>query len=251
MKKGVLVSILSSILVLIFATVLTFCISSCSRNDGIAEVLADKTICIDAGHGKNASNEKEPIAPGSTEKKAAFVSGTQGGGITEEELNLILALKLQEKLEAVGATVYMTRSGHETELSNIGRAEFSNEKDADLCVKIHADGSENKAVSGMTMLVPSEKYVGADIAEESRVAGEKVLAAMLEETGADSRGVVERSDMTGFNWSKVPVILAEVGFMTNEQECELLKSEEYQEKITDGITSGIINYFDSKDASYE
>ena len=74
---------------------------------------------------------------------------------------------------------------------------------------------------------------------------------MIEKTGAENRGIRKRSDMTGFNWSKVPVVLLEVGFMTNEEECELLKSEEYQGKIVDGIALGITKYFQSEEVSYE
>lgn len=243
MKKALLV---------FFSVILLIFVCACFSEEKIENLLLeDKIICIDAGHGKNSSNDKEPIAPGSSEKKAAFVSGTQGGGMTEEELNLIIAIKLEEKLKELGAEVYMTRISHETQLSNVGRAELANKKCADLCVKIHADGSENPIVKGMTMLVPSEKYVGEEVAEKSRVAGEKILAAMIEKTGAENRGIRKRSDMTGFNWSKVPVVLLEVGFMTNKEECELLKSEEYQGKIVDGIALGITNYFQSEEVSYE
>ena len=49
-----------------------------------------------------------------------------------------------------------------------------------------------------------------------------------------NRGVVERTDLTGFNWSKVPVILVETGFLSNPQEDKLLNSEEYQNKIAKG-----------------
>ena len=46
--------------------------------------------------------------------------------------------------------------------------------------------------------------------------------------------------MTGFNWSTVPVVLIEMGFLSNEQEDKNLSSEEYQERIAKAITKGVI-----------
>jgi len=46
-------------------------------------------------------------------------------------------------------------------------------------------------------------------------AARKVQAAVARQTGARNLGLVERSDLTGFNWANVPAILVECGFMTN------------------------------------
>ncbi|WP_423231148.1 N-acetylmuramoyl-L-alanine amidase family protein [Clostridium grantii] len=45
--------------------------------------------------------------------------------------------------------------------------------------------------------------------------------------------------MRGFNWSKVPVILGEMGFMSNSQEDKLLATEDYQEKLAEALFKGI------------
>lgn len=208
--------------------------------------LEGKVIVVDAGHGKNSSNKKEAIAPGSNETKPAFVSGTRGKNQTEEELNLILALKLQAQLEKEGATVHMTRTGHETEKSNIDRAKFANDLKADLSVKIHADGIENSSTHGVSVLVPGNKYVKDGVVSESRKAGECILKAFVASTGAADRGISVRNDMTGFNWSEVPVIIVEVGFMTNPEEDKLMETEEYQNKMVSGMVSGIKEYFNGK-----
>ena len=44
-------------------------------------------------------------------------------------------------------------------------------------------------------------------------------------------GVFERKDITGFNWSKVPVIILEMGFMSNYNEDTMLSNPNYQKKI--------------------
>ncbi len=61
-------------------------------------------------------------------------------------------------------------------------------------------------------------------------------------TGATNRGLMVRSDMTGFNWSDVPVIIPEIGFMTNPAEDRLLATAAYQDKIVQGLTKGILAY---------
>ena len=203
-----------------------------------------KIILVDAGHGIAKESRQELIAPDSVEKKPAFVSGTRGKNQTEEELNLNVALKLEKALKECGATVYMTRTTHETDVSNIGRAELGNDANADISVKIHADGNNNTSVKGVCMLVPGNKHIkDGDVIKKSRRAGEIILAEVVNETKADNRGISVRNDMTGFNWSKVPVILLEMGFMTNPEEDKLLETSEYQDKIVRGIVNGLEIYF--------
>lgn len=206
--------------------------------------LSGKLICIDPGHCVFSSNYQEPMAPGSGTKKSAFVSGTAGAVYTEEQLNLIVGLKLEERLINSGATVIMTRRTAQSDLSNVGRAQLANEAGADLVVRLHADGSENHSVSGMSMLIPTSDYISdPELIAKSRRAGELILQQAAESTGARSLGLSPRSDMTGFNWSEVPVVLLEMGFMTNAEEDRLLSTEEYQDKIVDGIVSGLELYF--------
>ena len=207
--------------------------------------LSGKLICIDPGHCVYSSSYQEPMAPGSSVTKPAFVSGTAGAVYTEEQLNLIVGLKLEEKLINSGATVIMTRRTAESDLSNVGRAKLANEAGADLVVRLHADGSENHSLSGMSMLIPTGEYISdPELIAKSRRAGELILQEAAQSTGAQNRGLSPRSDMTGFNWSEVPVVLLEMGFMTNADEDRLLSTEEYQDKIVDGIVSGLELYFD-------
>ena len=207
-----------------------------------------KIICIDPGHGKTSRKETEPIYPGANEKKATNVSGTAGKIMTEEALNLEVGLKLKDALEKEGATVHITRESHESDMSNVERAEFANNLNCDMVVRLHADGSESKSVSGVSMLIPSRKristgYLTEDIIAESRRAGEYILADVCALTGASNKGIAERADMTGFNWSCVPVVLIEMGFMTNPEEEAKLVTDEYQQKIISGIISGLEKYF--------
>lgn len=206
--------------------------------------LTDKIICVDAGHEVTNLSVQEPYSPHGTATKEAFVGGTRGVNQTEEELNLLVALKLQALLEAEGATVVMTRDTHESDMTSYDRAMLANEWNADLCIRIHADGSTDASVYGMSMLVPfGENLKTQDIVEQSRIAGEVILAATLETTGAKNNGVVNRSDLTGFNFAEVPTILIEMGYMTNPDEDALMETDAYQNVLAEGMCDGIISYF--------
>ncbi len=207
--------------------------------------LEGKVICIDPGHGKFSESYKEPIGPGSSETKAAFVSGTEGSYQTEAEFNLKTAYLLKDMLEQKGALVYMTRTDENATLSNIGRAQYANDLGCDIVVRIHADGSENTSAKGISVLVPGEnQYINdADIIIASENAGQCVLDALIESTGADNKGLIKRYDLTGFNWTRVPCILVECGFMSNPEDDMLLADEGYRILLAQGITKGLIEYY--------
>lgn len=212
----------------------------------VHKAISGKIIVVDAGHGINSSNRQEPIAPNSSQTKNAFVSGTAGANQTEEQLNLAVALKLEKALKEKGATVHMTRTEHKCDMSNVDRAEFGNDLNADISVKIHADGNNSSSVHGVSVLVPGDMYIkDAQMLAKSRQAGECILKEFVAKTGAANRGISVRNDMTGFNWSKVPVVLVELGFMTNPEEDKLMETEEYQNKMVQAIVDGLISYFES------
>lgn len=213
-----------------------------------ASSLSGRFICVDPGHCVYTDNYYEPIAPGSDVTKIAFGGGTAGAVYTEEQLNLKVGLKLEQRLLEKGARVLMTRREAESDLSSIGRAKMANEAGVDLTLRIHADGSDDPNVSGMSVLVPTGEYIDdQELLDKSRRAGELVLEQAALASGAKNRGISPRSDMTGFNWSQVPVILLEMGFMSNPEEDGLLSQDGYQDKIADGIVKGLELYFESED----
>ena len=209
------------------------------------------TVCIDAGHGKTSrsSSEKEPIAPGSDIMKVAIASGTSGvcTKVSEESLNLKVAMKLKKALSDKGAKIVMIRETSTCDLTNVERAQLWNASSTDLTIRLHGNGINDSKVSGVLMMIPGEKYIkDKEIIRNSAVAGKYILEGVLKYTKAKSRGTVKSTDLTGFNWSKVPVVLLEMGFMTNPQEDKLLNTDEYQDKIILGIVEGIEKYKKSK-----
>ncbi len=166
--------------------------------------------------------------------------------MTEEQLNLAVALKLQKVLIEKGAAVHMTRTKNECDLTNVDRAIFANDLKADISVRIHADGNSNSSIHGVSVLIPGNKYISDDVVlEKSRLAGESVLSEFVRETGAVNRGIIVRTDLTGFNWTEVPVILVEMGFMSNPEEDKLMETEDYQNKMVQGMVRGPELYFNN------
>lgn len=198
-------------------------------------------IGIDPGHQAQANSDKEPVAPGSSEKKAKVASGTQGvsTGIAEYITDLEIGLKLRDALEAQGATVVMTRETHDIDISNLERAELMNEAGVDLALRIHCDGAEDRSAHGISMYVrkTGEKQ------QESEEAAYALLDAMVEATGGKKRGVFQRDTYTMNNWSIVPCILVECGFMTNPDEDEKLNDPAYQDLLVQGMVEGVAQYF--------
>ncbi len=213
-------------------------------------ILEGLTICIDPGHGKLTEKVRktEPVAPGSQIMKAATASGTVGTvtKVTEESLNLSVSLKLRKALAEKGAKIVMVRENNVCNMTNIERTEFWNSSGADLTIRIHANGSIDKNVAGVLMMVPGSKYIkDKDLLEKSALAGKYIMEAVLKNTEAESKGTVKSTDLTGFNWSKIPVVLLEMGFMTNPDEDRLLNTDDYQNKIVSGIVEGVENYHKS------
>lgn len=164
-------------------------------------------------------------------------------GIKESELVLAVGLKLRDALQAHGVKVIMTRTTQNVNISNIQRAQVANDAGADLFIRVHADGSTNPAAKGIHVLYPvSIKGWTDDIAAPSKKAAALAQRELIAATGAKDRGIDARSDMTGFNWSDVPAIIPEIGFMTNEAEDRLLATPAYQDKIVQGLAKAILSF---------
>lgn len=210
-----------------------------------------KIVAIDAGHQKKGNYDKEPIGPGAKTKKAKVSSGTQGRftKVPEYELTLVIAKKVKEELIDRGYEVVMIREKHDVDISNKERAEIATEGGADIFIRIHADGSENPSVHGTSTLYPSKKnpYV-SHLHKSSYALAKAIVDNICENTGSKNRGAIARDDMSGINWSTMPVTIIEMGYMTNEKEDKLMQKKSYQKKIVKGICDGIDQYFkDQKD----
>ena len=207
-----------------------------------------KKVAIDPGHqGSNVDmSDMEPIGPGSGEMKMKSTGGTTGQftGVPESELNLNISKQLRTELEKRGYEVVLTREDQDTAISNKERALLAAESGADIYVRIHANGSEDSSANGAMTMVPSKEnpYVST-LADSSYLLGQCIIDAYCNATGIRNNGVQLYDNMSGINWSKIPVTILEMGFMTNQSDDENMEKPEFQVKMVQGIANGIEEYF--------
>lgn len=205
-------------------------------------------VVLDPGHQSETIDMSgmEPNGPGSSEMKAKCTTGTVGAytGVPEYRLNLEISLKLKDALEQRGYRVLLTRTDNETAISNKERAEFAAEQDADICVRIHANGEETGTVSGALTMAPSETnpYVSQLFPESDRLS-RCIVDSYCAVTGLPNLGVQYYDNMTGINWSTIPVTILEMGFMSNEHDDTQMNDPSFRETMVNGIADGIDAYF--------
>lgn len=209
-------------------------------------VSKNKIICIDAGHQASGNNSKEAIGPGSSTKKAKVTTGATGVSSKKKEsqINLEVALKLKSELQSRGYTVVMTRTSQNVNLSNQQRAAIGNQNKAGAVIHLHCDSLDNSSTRGAhTIAITKNNPYCSGLYSSSSSLAKKVIQAYCKETGIKNRGVSYRDDLTGLNWSKVPAIYIEMGFISNPTEDQSLSSDSFQKKCAKGIADGIDQYF--------
>ncbi|ATI53966.1 N-acetylmuramoyl-L-alanine amidase [Bacillus cereus] len=206
-------------------------------------------VVIDPGHQQKANLNLEPIGPGATTQKYKVTDGTTGVVTKKREAVLVLemAFVLKEKLEAKGMQVLMTRTSQDVDISNKERATLANDHKANLFLRLHADGSENPNQSGFAVLTPAEggPYT-KEIYAESLQISQTIVKKMRENQQVKVNGIKFRDDLSGFNWSKVPGVLLELGFMSNHEEDKKLSDPQYVNSLLQSVTDSVDEYRKSK-----
>ncbi len=211
-----------------------------------AESATAPVVVVDPGHDLRANPQTEPIGPGSSTLKIKDGGGTRGvvSGLTEAELNLRVGLRLRALLERAGVQVVMTRTRNAgASMGNIARARIANRAGARLFLRIHADGLGDRSARGTHTLHPALRRGWTDdVYAPSKRAARVVQGELVRALGFPDRGLNERGDFTGFNWADVPVILVEMGFMTNPTDDRLLATSAYQQRAAVGLCRGALRF---------
>ena len=191
-----------------------------------------RTIVLDAGHG-----------------------GEDGGavsksGIVEKDLNLAITMKVKEKLEDNNITVILTRSEDIMLYSNAEaklakrkvedinkRIEIVNSSNADMLVSIHMNSFPQNYCKGWQIFFAQNSKQGELIAGYIQDSIKDYLEA------ENTRVPQSINNVKLVNKSKIPAIVVECGFLSNDEEAQMLTTEEYQEKIANGICKGIMNFY--------
>lgn len=205
-----------------------------------------RTVAIDAGHQAKGNSDKEPVGPGSSTMKAKVASGTVGVStkLPEYELTLSVSKKLKRILEERGYKVVMIRETNDVNLSNAERAEIANKSGASVFVRLHGNSLDNNTIAGtLSMCQTASNPYNGELHAASYSLSKKITDAVSAATGFKNRGVQETDSMSGINWSKIPVCIVEMGFMSNPEEDQKMAQDDYQELIAAGIANGIDAYY--------
>ena len=143
----------------------------------------------------------------------------------------------------MGYKVILTRATDEF-IDNNTRADIANKKRARVFISIHGNAIENNnTVNGVQVLYYPDRESTINDPNSDSLA-QIILDKLLEETGANNKGIVDRPDLIVLNQTKMPAIIVECGFLSNENEEKLLLTDDYQDKIVDSIVNGLENYFE-------
>ena len=194
--------------------------------------ISGKVIMLDAGHGGADPGAIGAVVVGST-------------NVHEDTLNLAIANKMKAKLEALGATVLMTRTSSGQTISLDERVAMCRKANPDIFVAVHCDASESSSPSGTTAYYyksysyPLAKYIG-----EGVVSAYKSTVYASNSTMASK--VDKGTNVMAFRVTRVeecPAVLIEFGYVSNVVECKALTSDSNQEALAQGAVNGIVNYF--------
>lgn len=171
----------------------------------------DKLVVIDAGHGGS-----DP--------------GAVYAGLNEKDLNLKIALELNDILKDKGVKTYMTRDD-DTFVPLKTRAEIANNLNAALFLSIH-NNAYNSSEHGTETLY----YPGAAGSAFARV----VQDTLVSKLGTHDRGIVQRPNLVVLNSTKMPAVIAEVAFLTNNDDRAKLMDDDFLRKSAEALAEAVI-----------
>ena len=231
MKNKIIICAISSS-ILIISIFLNLC---CSKDSIFASSKYNTSpkIILDAGHG-------------------GFDGGAVANdGTVEKDINLKITLYLYDILSNSGYNVLLTRSvdtgtedDSKTNISSRKRSDMKNRlklmqdnKDG-IFVSIHLNKFTTSAARGSQVF-----YSGND--ENSKLLGDSIQNSIISILQKDNSRVNKKATSSTYLLynATIPAVLVECGFLSNKNELEMLKSEDYQKKIAFCIFCGINNYY--------
>ncbi|WP_068617239.1 N-acetylmuramoyl-L-alanine amidase family protein [Paenibacillus tuaregi] len=201
---------------------------------------------INAGDGLlivdlNKGSSETPVTPPGTSGKKLVVldaghGGTDPGAISvknrkEKDFNLAVVLKVEALLKNnKNIDLVLTRSG-DTYPTLSDRVKIAEKLKADIFISVHAN-SGPAAASGV------ETYYTRNSSQE--------LAKVMHKYLVKSSGLTDRkvryASLHVTRETTMPAVLLECGFLSNKNDEALLYTEEFQNKVAEGIVAGIKEY---------
>lgn len=204
-----------------------------NNNSDISNLtFTNKTIILDAGHGMPDG--------GAT---------SNDGKIFESTINLNIVFKLQRLLTNSNINVILTRTDEngiyssncntirEKKISDLeNRVKISNKSNADLFVSIHMNKLQDTSVKGFQVFYSNKDLTSKQFAQNIQ----EIVNNSITEF-KNTKRIKQAPDIYLSKHLNIPFIIIECGFLSNEFETNLLTSEDYQDKLANGIYKGILN----------
>lgn len=201
------------------------------------------SVVIDPGHQAIPNNALEANSPtGGKKQKSAIGAIGINTGVQEHALNLLVATECRSELLKQGHSVVLTRESHAVDLSNKDRALIANGCNATCFVQIHFNGHTDKNQHGLECYIREPANLDDVLFNKSVSLACILMRVLTTVTSLSKRWIAMRSDLTALNWAKVPSVLIELGFLTNEHDERLILSEDFCLKSGKAIASAICEW---------
>lgn len=183
----------------------------------------DKILVLDAGHG-----------------------GKDGGALSkddiyfEKNINLEILLELKKLMDKEDIKVYYTRTDDNTVYLR-PRVELANAVDCDYFISIHCNANNVSSPNGSEVLYYNNKFKGVKAIDLA-----KLFSKELGKTVAlENKGIVERhyEDIFIMDKAIVPMILIEVGYLSNNNDMYYLSKDSNRKAVAKGIYNGILKAY--------
>jgi N-acetylmuramoyl-L-alanine amidase len=219
------------IIILCLSLIVCFNFAEAEEKQSVEKlVLNNKTIVIDPGHG-------------------GYDPGAVWGELYEKDINLKICQELKNQFEQKGAKVVLTRTG-DFNYALVGqrglvakrydlnqRIIIANKNEADILLTVHVNSTRKSSYEGAETFYHHNSNKG------------RQLALAIQQQFSTIPGMTKRaakiSDCYMLRYSKMPAVLIEVGYLSNERERGLLQDDKYLNTLASKIAMGVIEFYAS------